>query len=107
MQIAAFDLRPADLINSNDIRMVERGGGASLPLEPAQTVAIRCEFGRQQLQRDAAFEPCVLRQKNLAHSAFAELRENPVMADNTPDERAAMFLDQRIGAGVEGGRVEE
>src|SRR6266508_1289190 len=40
-------LMRASVINRKDVGMVERGGGAGLLLEAAQSVSIFCEFSRQ------------------------------------------------------------
>ena len=46
----------ADIVDSKDVGMVQRGSGAGLLLEAAQPVRIRRERRRQDLQRDIAPE---------------------------------------------------
>src|SRR5262245_6602703 len=58
----------ADLENSDDIRVVERGCGLGLLLEAAQPFRVlRVAFGKE-LDCDFAIEPGVLRQIDFTHS---------------------------------------
>ncbi len=64
----------ADLINCDDVRMIERGGGAGFAPEALQAHGVLSELRRQQLERDVAFELLIARQPDLAHPARAEQR---------------------------------
>ena len=68
----------ADVEDREDVRMVERRGGARLLLEAAQPIGIGRERGGQDLDRDLASEPRVARAVDLAHAAGAERREDLV-----------------------------
>lgn len=50
----------ADFMDGDDVRVIEPGNRPRLLLEPPQPVLILGELGRQQLQRDLAFQRCVL-----------------------------------------------
>src|SRR6266404_9244298 len=70
----------ADLMNSDDVRMIEGGGCAGLLLKASQPIRVRSEFGGQQLERDLAFQTSVFSQIDLTHSARPQRREDVVMA---------------------------
>ena len=71
----------ADIVDGEDVRVIERRGGAGFLLEAAQTVGITGELGGQHLDRDLATESRVFCQIDLAHSAGAELRDNLIMIE--------------------------
>ena len=55
-----------------DVRVVERGRGARLLLEPLDAERVAREVGWQDLQRDLAPEAHLGREPHLAHAARAE-----------------------------------
>ena len=61
--------------------MIERGEGLRLALEPRETIGIRGERVRQDLDRDLATERRVRRPVHLAHSAVADRRGDFVDAE--------------------------
>ena len=61
--------------------MIELARGARLDLEPPQAIRIAGVLGRQDLQRDVAPEPRVVREVHLAHAARAEQRLDLVRSD--------------------------
>src|SRR5262249_8882683 len=70
----AASTRLADLPNPEnreDVRMVERGGGARLLLEAAHASGVPGELGGQQLERDLAAELRIFSQVNFAHPTRA------------------------------------
>jgi hypothetical protein len=71
----------ADVVNRADIRMIERGGGASLATETLRRGGIDLLVRRQKLQRHRAAEPGVLGTVHHPHTAPAERGENPVVQD--------------------------
>src|SRR5215475_11005449 len=71
----------ADVVNREDVRVVERRGGAGFLLEAEQTVRILGELGGQDFDGDLATESRVFGQIDLAHSACAELRYNLIMVE--------------------------
>ena len=74
--------RLTDVVDRADVRMVERGCRARLPLE-AQQVFFRCGQRRgQQLQRDVAAKLQVVRLIDLAHAARAERGDDCEAADD-------------------------
>ena len=80
----------ADVMNGADVGMIQGGRGSSLALEPAQRLPVASQFVRQELQRDEAMEPRVLRFVHHAHSAAAKLLDDAVVGEG--------LADQRIGA---------
>src|SRR5262249_19924375 len=54
-----------DVVNREDVRMIERGGGARFPLEAMHAVLISGEASGEQFERDLATEPGILLQINL------------------------------------------
>ena len=64
----------ADVENRDEIRMIERSGGARLDLESLQTIGIRRQRRRQHLHGDVAADARVARAKHLSHSARREPR---------------------------------
>ena len=59
----------ADVIDGDDGRMVERGGGARFALEASEAFGVAGDVRREQFQRDKPIEPRVARLVDLAHSA--------------------------------------
>ncbi len=71
----------ADLVDRDDVRVVERRRGARFLLEAPDRVGVAGERGPQQLHRDLAAKPGVVRQVDLAHPAAADQRQHLVGAD--------------------------
>ena len=69
----------ADLVDRDDVRVIERGGGAGFLLEAEQALVVFRELARQHLQSHPPPEPRVLRQIDITHAARANLLENSVM----------------------------
>ena len=92
---AAFD---ADGVDGDDVRVVERGGGAGFVLEAGQLLLVEHRGERQDLQRDAAAERELLGLVDDAHAAAAELAEDAEVAEHAGllDARCWM-LDVRVG----------
>ena len=82
-QIRAFVV-DRGLVQSDDSRMREPGGGAGLALEPAADHALT----RQDLDRHLAIEPIVSRQPNGGESSGAETPAKPVATED----------DRRVGS---------
>ena len=76
----------ADVMNGADVGMIQRGGGASLALEPAQRLPVASQIVRQELERDEATEPGVLRFVDHAHAAAAELLDDAVVGEGLADQ---------------------
>ena len=69
-----------DVVQRDDVGVPDRRGGAGLALHPRAALDVG-ELRRQHLQRDVAIEALVARAPDLAHRALAELRDEPVGAD--------------------------
>src|SRR5438477_9985156 len=61
-----------NLVNGDDVRMIEGGGGFRFLLEAAHAVEVYSELRGQQLERDLPFEARILGEIDFAHSAFAK-----------------------------------
>ena len=72
--------RAVYFINRENVRMVERRGGAGFVLKAAHAFGVAREIGAQDFQRHQAPQPRVARQINFAHAAFADLALNFVRA---------------------------
>ena len=66
----------ADVIDGKDIRVVERGRGASLLREPEEPIGVERERLGKDLDRDIAIEPRVTRAVHLSHPAGADRRDD-------------------------------
>ncbi len=72
-------------VDLRDVRVIQSGEGLGLALEPQQAVGIGGDRLGQHFERDVTFEPQVARAIDLAHSAFAKLREDLVGAETATD----------------------
>ena len=89
----------ADVMNGADVGMIQRGRGSRLALEPAQRLSVARQIVRQELQRDEAMEPGVLRFVHDAHAAAAELLDDAVVGEGLADQGIGA-----LGSGVGPGR---
>ena len=62
----------ADVVDDQDVRMVERGGGACLLLEPLQSPGVAGQGTGQDLDGDVAVQARVPRPIHFAHAANAK-----------------------------------
>jgi len=60
----------------------QSGRGARLLQEPGASVGVILIGRRKELQRDLSSEPYIFGEKDLAHSALAELSDNSIMRNN-------------------------
>jgi hypothetical protein len=83
------EIRPpfvlADLINSADIGMIQRGRRASLPLEAFESLRVGGKSVGQKFERDAAAEIEIFGFINDAHAASTEFREDAVVGNCAAD----------------------
>ena len=68
----------ADVVDRDDVRVVERGGGARFQLEAVEALRIGREARRQHLDGDVAAEARIAGPIDLAHAAGAEQRDDLV-----------------------------
>ena len=71
----------ADIVEGDDVWMIEGRGGARLLLEAGNAILIGRDARGQDLNRDLAVQPAIVRAIDLAHSAGAEQRGDPVWAE--------------------------
>ena len=74
----------ADRVDRDDVRVVERGGGAGFVLEAGQLLAVEHRGERQHLQRDAAAEGELLGFVDDAHAAAADFAQDAKVAQRCP-----------------------
>src|SRR5215510_8246595 len=91
----AHALRLADFVNVRDIRVVERRGGSGFATEPPYPLPISRHLVRQYLERDGAVEFCVAGAVDLAHPAFAQERNDLVMADGLAQQRLPIVSNEQ------------
>jgi hypothetical protein len=72
-------------VDRADVRVLERGRGARLALEPLERLRVRGNVLGEELQGDLAPESQVLGAVNDAHAAAAELLDDPVTGDRLAD----------------------
>ncbi len=70
-----------DVMDGQNAGMRQRRDGARLTRQPGDGVGIVAQMGREDLDRDVAPEPRVVRTIDLAHAARAEERDDPVRAE--------------------------
>ena len=78
--------------------MIQRGGGPCFAEEPLFGERIVNRFCRQHLDCDLASELGVLRQKNFAHAARAQLFDDPVVRN---------LFGSQVGLPRDGERIRE
>ena len=81
----------ADLVDRDDVRVVEGGGGQSFLAEPAHALLAVRETSGQQLDGDAAVEALVVREEDLTHAAPADPVDHAVTADELAHRRPVAF----------------
>ena len=73
-----------EAVDGRDVRVVQRGQDLGFALEPREACGIGRHRRRQDLDRHVAFQLAVARAIDLAHSAFAQLRDDFVGAEAVP-----------------------
>ena len=76
-----------DLVDGDDVRVIEGGGGLRFLDEPAAAVSIRQAIGGQHLDGHLATQPRVAGAIDLAHAAGAERRDDFVRAEPGAGEK--------------------
>ena len=71
----------ADIVNGEDVRMIERAGGAGLLLESPEPVGVFGELFRQHFDGDVTPQPRVVRSINFSHAARAERGRDLIHAE--------------------------
>ena len=70
----------ADVVDPADVRMIERGHGAGLPLEAAAQIWVEGDVGPEHFDRDGPIETGIAGAIDLTHSTRAERRSDFVRA---------------------------
>src|SRR6185369_11098601 len=82
------DVTRRDLVERDDVRMVERGDGLGLALEPCEPIRVLHDVGGQDLDRYIAPKPRVFGAIDLAHASSAEGAENLVRSKTSAGGQA-------------------
>src|SRR5207249_6698144 len=72
----------ADAVDGNDVRMLQRGGGAGFVLEALQLARVHGSGERQYLESDATIEGDLLNFVNHAHAAAADFAQNAEVTED-------------------------
>ena len=72
----------ADFVNRTDVGMIERGGGAGLPVESRNPDRILTKRVRENLNRHLASQPLVLRPIHHSHATLSEDREDFIVSEH-------------------------
>jgi len=72
-------IRQADFVNSQNVRMIKRRGGASFLLKATEAISIGRELFAEQLECGLSAQLCIFGKVYLAHATGAQLLENAVM----------------------------
>ena len=75
----------ANLVDSADIRVIQRRRGAGFPLKAIERLLIFQRIWREKLQGDETTEGCVLGLVNNTHAAAAKFLPNAVVANGAAD----------------------
>ncbi len=91
----------ADLVNRQNVGMIQGRGTPRLVLEPAELHLVRRQALWEKLERGFASESFIPRQINLAHSANADERLDPVMTNQFSNQCAGGLASQELGSDFE------
>ena len=83
-QLHGDERRPVvlvDLVDRDDVRVIEGGGGAGFLDEPAVAIGIGRRLGRQHLDRDRPAEPGVVGGVDNPHAAAANLGVDAIVGN--------------------------
>src|SRR5204863_10209562 len=72
----------ANLMNSQNVRVIEAGGGISLALETAEPILVLGNIAVEQFDGDLAAQARIKGKINFAHAASAEQRANLIPAES-------------------------
>jgi hypothetical protein len=78
----------ADVVEGADVRMLKRGDGARLALEPLSEIGIGGERRGEDLDGDEAIEPDVPRLVHLAHAAGSQRAQDFIRAEANAGNQA-------------------
>src|SRR5215831_4585384 len=73
--------KTTDFMNRQNVRMIERRGGFCFLNKSLQSLGIRGQSGRQNLDRDGAIKFGIFGEEHLAHAAFANLCADFITAE--------------------------
>src|SRR5215510_14063514 len=86
----------SNFMNGKNVGMIQRGCGSGFLDETTQPIWISSECIRQQLQRNLATKPGVIRQVDITHSPTSQRTDDPIL----PYRLAGFKLHSRIANNV-------
>jgi hypothetical protein len=84
-------IRVLDAVDVRDVGVVQRGEHLRLALEAGESLWIGRDGVGQHLQRDVASQLRIFSAVDLAHSTFAQLGDDLVVAESLPDHDCGLF----------------
>jgi hypothetical protein len=75
----------ANLVHGRDVGVIERAGGARLPQQAGGGIGIMDRSRRQEFKRDPPLQVRILGQIHRAHTAGADVADDPVVRDGRAD----------------------
>ena len=82
-------------VDAGDVRMVQRREHFRFALKPREPIVVGGERGRQDLDRDLAFQLRVRRAIHLPHPAFADLRGDLIDAESRAGSEGQVAVDYK------------
>ena len=79
-------IRFADLMNSQDVRVIQGGGSTRFLLEATHAVMVPRQVNRQKFQRDLSAQTRVFRQVDVSHSSRTQQNLNLVRPKFSPNQ---------------------
>jgi len=92
--------RRPELVDRHDVRVIERGGGLGLELEPRHGTGVAGPGLGQRLERDVALQPRVTRAVDLAHAPGPEGLEDLVHSQASSRGQRQGWLSPKAVAGL-------
>src|SRR5271155_3664036 len=88
----------ANVVDSADVRVIERGRGLGLPLEPLEGSGLICPLPRKEFQGDDAVQPRVLCLVHDTHPTAAYLLTDPIVRNGSAEHswKASLAADVRL-----------
>ena len=94
-------------MNGQNVGVIESACCPCLLLEAPQTLGIRGDCGRQNLDRHVSSDAGIRSTIDLTHATCPEEADNPVRSEYPPDHRLRSAFGQGLGGNFEGGGFQE
>ena len=90
-----------NVMNSGDIRMIQRRRRPGFALEALHPLRVRCQVARENLERDGPIQPRVAREVHLTHPARAKQGQDLVVTERCAEERILVSVSRWLGRHVQ------